>query len=158
MLASTSVLLTHSREVKSLTAIGFQVLDGNALTQGNLLLVLTCLMNTVTRFTNLNGLQKKALVMATLKQLIDQSTTLTITEKSELGVLTEVLIPVAIELLLDAANNKFVFKVRTYVRKWWMICWDRCTSTPAVAVHPITRPVTDADPHHSTLRNVKVVF
>jgi hypothetical protein len=102
----------HPKDVDKLTQELIDLVTGKEITPSNILIIVTQLMTVTAKYANLSGQKKKELIIHVLRNFVSQSTSIPSDSKNEILVMFDFIIPMTIDLLIEASKSKFVFKIK----------------------------------------------
>ena len=81
------------------------MIQNKSITTGNVLLVIADIMQVVEGYKNLNGLDKKTLVLNCIKTQIDNNSSMTLEEKTSLSLIVNTMASPFIDTVVAASNG-----------------------------------------------------
>jgi hypothetical protein len=120
--ADDVVILNDNDIIINLESLIKTVTRDDGLNAGNIMMLVSTLMETVGKYKKLSGPDKKRIVILVLKHAIDTSNEDSNT-KEILNLAMENIVPPAIDIMVDIANGKYEFKS---LKKISIFCRLKC--------------------------------
>ena len=120
--ADDVVILNDNDIITDLELLLKNVTRDDGLNASNIMMLVSTLMETVGKYKNLSGPDKKRIVILVLKHAIDSSSEDENT-KELLNLTIENIVPPAIDIMVDIANGKYEFKA---LKKISIFCRLKC--------------------------------
>lgn len=120
--ANDVVILNDNDIIINLESLIKNFTKDDGLNASNIMMLVSTLMETIGKYKNLSGPDKKRIVILVLKHAIDVSNE-DVNTKEILNLAMENIVPHAIDIMVDIANGKYEFKS---LKKISIFCRLKC--------------------------------